>query len=143
MTRQRYWQVDFGGVEIDGTLHTSPFANQAMIDTGTTLAILPTTLVEAIHSAIPGGRYVNSLGWFFPCQTTSTATVTFKLGGKNFAVPISELIRDRYLPENPSQCLTGLGASDSGLVILGATFLRNFYSAYDFKNAKVGLAPSK
>ncbi|SAL95076.1 hypothetical protein [Absidia glauca] len=143
VTRKRYWQVDFGGVEIDGTLHTSSFANQAMIDTGTTLAILPTTLVQAIHDAIPGGSYVNNMGWFFPCKTTSNATVAFQLGGKKFAVPISELIRDRYLPENPSQCLTGLGASDSGLVILGATFLRNFYSAYDFKNAKVGLAPSK
>ncbi|KAI8342353.1 aspartic peptidase domain-containing protein [Chlamydoabsidia padenii] len=143
VTEKKYWKVDFDGIDIDGTLHRDFRTNQAMVDTGTTLTILPTSLVDAIHDTIPDGRFVSSVGWFFPCQSESNSTITFKLGGKDFAVPVTTLIRDRYLPEDPSYCITGLGASDSGLVILGETFLRNFYSVYDYNKAKVGLAPSK
>ncbi|CAO3595026.1 unnamed protein product [Absidia cylindrospora] len=143
VTKQRYWQVDFGGVEIDGKLHTNSRSTQAMIDTGTTLNILPSSIVQAIHASIPGGEFIRPYGWFFPCDTVSDTIVTFKLGGKDFPVPLTELIRDRYISDDQSMCITGLGESDAGLAILGETFLRNYYSSYNFEDAVIGLAPSR
>ncbi|KAI8337920.1 aspartic peptidase domain-containing protein [Chlamydoabsidia padenii] len=142
VTEQTYWQVDFDGIDIDGLIYKSPYTTQAMIDTGTTLALLPSALAEAIHQSIPGGQYIEPLGWFFPCDTNTTVTVTFKLGGHDFPIPAKDLIRDRYLAQYPSLCISGLGQSDSGLAIMGETFLRYFYSAYNFEKAVVGFAPS-
>ncbi|CAO3599506.1 unnamed protein product [Absidia cylindrospora] len=142
VTKQKYWQVDFGGVDIDGTLYTDDSIDQAMIDTGTTLLVVPTSLADAIHASIPHGKFVDPIGWFFPCKTNLNTTVTIKLGGQDFPIPLSELIRERYLAEDPTYCISGVGASDSGLAIMGETFLRNYYSSYNFETARVGFAPS-
>lgn len=147
VTQKKYWQVDFGGIEIDGRwIQTAESGTQAIIDTGTTLTVLPPALSRAFHDAIPGAQYSNRYGWRVPCDAgkNNNATVTFKLGGKDFPVPIADMIRERSSPDDPSLCFSGVAETYSDLVIMGDTFLRNYYSVYDYRgNAQIGLAPSK
>ncbi|KAI8097383.1 aspartic peptidase domain-containing protein [Halteromyces radiatus] len=143
VTKQQYWQVDFGGIEIDGRMIGS-MVKQAMLDTGTTLTVLPPELSQAIHAALPGARYSRLYGWLAPCNTSSKSVVTFKLGGQSFPVPIADLVRERMSPNNPFLCFSGVTESTSaGFAIIGESFLRSYYTSYDFMNARVGLAISK
>ncbi|KAI8097384.1 aspartic peptidase domain-containing protein [Halteromyces radiatus] len=142
VTQKKYWQVEFGGIEINGNTTTGG-ASQAIIDTGTTLTVLPPALSKAFHDAIPGATFSRLYGWQVPCKLQNGGTITFKLGGQDFPVPLGDMIRERSTPNNPSLCFSGVAEANSPLIIMGDTFLRNYYSVYDFKNAQVGLAPSK
>lgn len=142
VTVKKYWQVAFGGIEIgDRSIRNNA---QAIIDTGTTLTILPPNLAKAFHDAIPGATFDNRYGWQVPCKPASNlGNITFYLGGEAFPVPIVDMIRERSSPEDPSLCFSGVAAANSNLIIMGDTFLRNYYSVYDYKQARIGLAPSK
>ncbi|KAI8337919.1 aspartic peptidase domain-containing protein [Chlamydoabsidia padenii] len=144
VTQKKYWQVAFGGIEIDGQTIQSMDNTQAIIDTGTTLTVLPPALARAFHQAIPGAQYSQRYGWRVPCDAAAHTTITFKLGGQDFPVPIVDMIRERSFPDDPSLCFSGVAETYSDLVIMGDTFLRNYYSVYDYRgNARIGLAPSK
>ncbi|KAI8342352.1 aspartic peptidase domain-containing protein [Chlamydoabsidia padenii] len=143
VTQKKYWQVDFGGIEIgDQSIPTTKV--QAIIDTGTTLTVLTPALSKAFHDAIPGANYDTMYGWIVPCKPANgNQVVTFNLGGMDFPVRIVDMIRERSSPDDPSLCYSGVAEANSNLVIMGDTFLRNYYSVYDFKQARIGLAPSK
>lgn len=121
----------------------------AIVDTGTTLIILPTALSRAIHASIPGAQYNFFYGWRMPCDladSKSDETITFSLGGQEFPIPLRDIVRvKRSVDINPfnNLCFSGIGEADTPLAILGDTFLRSYYSVYDFGNARVGLAKSK
>lgn len=143
VTQEKYWQVEFNGMEVDGHTISSPKSSQAIIDTGTTLTVLPPALAQAFHDAVPGAEYDKMYGWRMPCHPATNDTVTFTLGGESFPVPIADMIRERSSSDDPSMCFSGIAEANSPLVIMGDTFLRNYYSVYDFKAARIGLAPSK
>ncbi|ORZ22292.1 aspartic peptidase domain-containing protein [Absidia repens] len=143
VSRQNYWQVDFLGMEVGGHTISSPRSSQAIIDTGTTLTVLPSALSQAFHAAIPGAKYSNTYGWRVPCHPATNSSVTFMLGDESFPVPIADMIRERSSSDDPSMCFSGVAEANSPLVIMGDTFLRNYYSVYDFKMSRIGLAPSK
>ncbi|ORZ15150.1 aspartic peptidase domain-containing protein [Absidia repens] len=143
VTEKKYWQVSFGGIDIDGSSILTLNTSQAIIDTGTTLTVLPPTLAQAFHASIPGAQYSKMYGWRVPCHPSTNATITFILGGEKFPVPLADMVRERSSSDDPSLCFSGVVQANSPLVIMGDTFLRNYYSVYDYKNARVGFAPSK
>lgn len=123
----------------------------AIVDTGTTLIIVPSYLSKAIHAAIPGATYDAIYGWRIPCdsanQGNSTEVVTFKLGEADFPILLQDLVRAKNSsPGNSTSvqlCYSGIAEANTPLVLLGDTFLRSFYSVFDFGNARIGLAKSK
>ncbi|KAI8067483.1 aspartic peptidase domain-containing protein [Gongronella butleri] len=142
LTEKRYWQVAFNGIKINNRTFKSTQMSQAIIDTGTTLTILPPNLSKEFHASIPGAQYSDGYGWRVPCNTTSTETVGFLLGNATFTVNVTDMIRERSSAKESNLCYSGVAQADSPLIIMGDTFLKNFYSVYDYGNARVGLAPS-
>ncbi|KAI8147734.1 aspartic peptidase domain-containing protein [Fennellomyces sp. T-0311] len=163
VTEDRYWEVPFNGIKIgnktimSGGSGSSVGANQstAIIDTGTTLIIMPPSMSRAIHMAIPGAEYNSTYGWNVPCKhgletsnTTTTATnkggeVAFRLGEHEFPIAYSDLIREKTSPDNDTLCFSGIAEAPIPMVIMGDTFLRNYYSVFDYENKRVGFAKSK
>ena len=147
MTRKKFWQVALNGLKIDGEeLLSKPI--DAIIDTGTTLIILPTELSKSIHAVIPGASFSTTYGWRMPCeiQAQDDKEVVFTLGEHEFALRPSDFIRERAAPtmdEEVKLCFSGIAEAKTPMIIMGDTFLRSYYSVYDFDRDAVGLAPAK
>ncbi|ORX52356.1 peptidase A1 [Hesseltinella vesiculosa] len=143
VTEKRYWQVRFDGITLGNRTYLSPQHQSAIIDTGTTLTVLPIALSRRLHEQIPGAVYNDSYGWRVPCNTTSDLVVDFLLGNQSFPVNATDLIRERSSPKQPDLCFSGVAEADSPLVIMGDTFLHSYYSVYDYANARIGFAPAR
>ncbi|KAL7318316.1 hypothetical protein PS15m_004550 [Mucor circinelloides] len=149
VTVKKYWQVDMTGVEVGGT-NVLASTMPAIVDTGTTLIIVPSAISKAIHKAIPGAEYDPMYGWRIPCafaNDNSTESINIKLGDQDFPLYLRDLVRakaSQSLSTGKSRlCYSGVAEANTPLVILGDTFLRSYYSVYDFGNARVGLARAK
>lgn len=150
VTEKKYWQVDLNGIEVKNNKDVMKGKSMpAIVDTGTTLIILPSAMSKAIHASIPQARYNFLYGWRMPCSlanSNSKEVVTFKLGDHDFPILIKDLVRARstnILNSFNDLCFSGIAEAETPLIILGDTFLRSYYSVYDFEKAQVGFAPSK
>jgi hypothetical protein len=121
----------------------------AIIDTGTTLIIVPHDVSQAIHDAIPGATYDPMYGWRMPCsldESSANKSISISLGGQEFPLLLQDLVREK-MPNSVNSttplCYSGIAEANIPLVILGNTFLRSYYSVFDFGNARVGLAKAK
>ena len=149
VTRKKFWQVSLNGLKIDGR-ETLSEPIDAIIDTGTTLIILPSELAESIHATIPGAKFSSMYGWRMPCGLKASAAgdtkVSFTLGEHEFSLKASELVRERAAPAGDGEeklCYSGIAEANTPMIIMGDTFLRSFYSVYDFDRDAIGFAPSK
>ncbi|CAO3623324.1 unnamed protein product [Mucor fragilis] len=107
-------------------------------------------MTGAIHKAIPGAEYDPMYGWRIPCafaEDSSTESINIKLGDQDFPLYLRDLVRAKTSQSSTSGkgglCYSGVAEANTPLVILGDTFLRSYYSVYDFGNARVGLARTK
>lgn len=127
------------------------------IDTGTSLAIMPSGYVEAIYGGVPGAVLDPSSGLYVvPCETVIEVSFVF-----GYVLPTSrteyhfsltwwnQLHRGNEYPVHPidtviatldnngeivctSSFSAGNVASDGNDITLGDTFLRNVYQLYDY-----------
>ena len=112
-------------------------------DTGTTLALLPTSVVSAYYKKVSGARYDSSVGgYIFSCSTTppdfhfGVGTATITIPGKfiNFA-PVD---RAETVCFGGIQSDTGIGFSIWGDVALKAAFV-----VFDAGSERLGWAAKK
>ncbi|KAI9496004.1 aspartic peptidase domain-containing protein [Zychaea mexicana] len=171
VTNDRYWEVPFGGIKVGnrtimsgggGISVGSNSSMTAIIDTGTTLIVVPPSMSRSIHMAIPGAEYNSTLGWQVPCArgakqaNNSTKTndgitahqdqeelIAFRFGNQEFPIAYSNLIREKVNPGNETLCYSGIAEAPVPMVIMGDTFLRSYYSVFDFEKKRVGFAKSK
>ncbi|KXJ89458.1 aspartic peptidase domain-containing protein [Microdochium bolleyi] len=115
------------------------FPIDIIVDSGTTLTILPRSLVESLAAKFPGAQYDGSGGYTVPCSYREQAgSVTFGFGA--FAT-ISVSYRD-FIWLSGNTCHLGASWSSSlNLNILGASFLRGAYVVFDQDNAALYMAP--
>ncbi|KAF7727667.1 hypothetical protein EC973_007325 [Apophysomyces ossiformis] len=145
VSHQKYWQVDLTDVSLDGKsiMNGTGAGIGAIMDTGTTLIVLPTQLSRTIHSAISGAKYSARYGWRVPCKPTGNQKVVFKFGQNEFPLDFKDLARELSPLDDPSLCFSGIAEAPVSLAIIGDTFLRRYYSVFDYENSRVGLALSK
>jgi hypothetical protein len=120
----------------------------AIVDTGTTLLILPVNVSKSIHSLIPKARYDFMYGWRIPCdfsKSNSTESINIKFGNASFPLLLRDLVRENTtIPgTDASLCYSGVAETNIPFAIIGNTFLRSYYSVYNYANATVGFAKIK
>jgi hypothetical protein len=132
------------------TLSPSNFAVAAILDSGTSLTYLPSSILKLIISEL-GASFSRDLGYTVPCSRANvqgSLNFGFEGGAVTIKVPINELVFELTDQNNQPITLTngqpacGLGvdsATDS-TVLLGDTFLRSAYVVYDLANNRIGLA---
>ncbi|KAF8935301.1 aspartic proteinase IV [Dissophora ornata] len=143
VTRKGYWQVAIQGLSFN--TKSLGQASEGIVDTGTTLIILGDAAAAAVHKNIKGA--VNSAqdgGWLVPCSlTTSKDTISFKMGGKNFQVPLADLAWDP-ISTGSTTCFSGVQGGQNDLWILGDVFIKNNYCVFDQSSTpSIGIAPLK
>lgn len=142
LRRKAYWEVDLDSISLGDD--TAELENTgAILDTGTSLIVLPSDLAEMINSQIGAKKSWNGQYTVDCAAKDSLPDVTFTLKGNKFPIKPSDYILDLQ-----GSCISVFNGMDfpapmGPLVILGDAFLRRYYSIYDLGKGSVGLATAK
>ncbi|KAG0289854.1 hypothetical protein BGZ96_006662 [Linnemannia gamsii] len=134
------WKIKFDGVSIAGK--SLGLSGNALIDSGTSLIIVPSKAASVFHDHIPGALDIPKVGWILPCNT-SVGDLNFTIAGQQFRVPADELVVLFRIPGYAEYCKSAIDVSSSPSdndYILGASFLKNVYSVYDYRSFAIGFA---
>ncbi|CAD6444376.1 2c0cb8fd-29d5-460d-9789-5af2ab26cb71 [Sclerotinia trifoliorum] len=135
---QGFWMFDSTSATVNGKTITQS-SNQAIADTGTTLALVSDETCQAIYNAIPGSTYDSTQqGYTFPSNTSADdlPVVTFAVGGKQFAVQKEDL---GFADAGNGMVYGGIQSRGSMTFdILGDTFLKGIYAIFDQGNVRFG-----
>jgi saccharopepsin len=138
VSRAKYWQVSVDSFSV-GSLTKI----EAILDTGTSLLVVPPSVMTAFGTKVGATSIAGGKEWTIDCSKISTLPeLDITIGGKSFNLAGSD-----YVLQVSGQCLlgmTGMDLSREGLsVILGDVFLRKYYAVFDLGNTRVGLATAK
>ncbi|KAI8578993.1 hypothetical protein K450DRAFT_244497 [Umbelopsis ramanniana AG] len=140
---KKYWQLNMSSIGINQKTFDYK-GSSTIVDTGTTLIILPMNLTQDIYSEIPGTRFNSTAGYTIPCNLSqSTEQITFTLNGLPFPINVADIVREEV---GDGYCNSGVAGTTSEFTILGDTFLKSYYAVFDYgvnTIARIGLAPSK
>lgn len=142
LRRKAYWEVDLDAITFGD--NTAELENTGVIlDTGTSLIALPSTLAELLNKEIGAKKSYNGQ-YTVECEKRdSLPDMSFTLSGYNFSITPYD-----YILEVQGSCISSFMGMDfpepvGPLAILGDAFLRKWYSVYDLGKGTVGLAQSK
>ncbi|KAG0047668.1 hypothetical protein BGZ83_007312 [Gryganskiella cystojenkinii] len=155
VTKPKYWQIGIQGVLVNGqAIHvnggndedTGKKASLAgIMDTGTTLLVLPTKWAKAIHHKIHGSEELGT-SWTVPCNLSNkgnkNSMVELQIEGKRFGIPFEDLVREET-GEQPGRCYSGIQTSSANFMIIGDVFIKNNYIVFDQEKKRIGIAPLK
>ncbi|XP_026161789.1 pepsin A-like [Mastacembelus armatus] len=127
-----FWNIQIQSITINGNTVACSGSCAAIVDSGTSLIVGPRKDINNINGwlgastdeygdAVVGCRNVNLL-----------PDIVFNMNGWSFSLPPSA-----YIIQSTSGCRTGF---TSGSWILGEVFMRQFYTAFDVGNNRVGFA---
>jgi hypothetical protein len=125
----RYWiyMSSFGVTRkgVSNTLSAKSSEQAVYLDSGSTISYLPTSIVTHLISYFPEAVSLGNGLWQVPCTLRSeVGTIDFGFGTTTIRVSFFEAI---WQPDpTQSQCLFGIGASDTNWV-LGDTMLRGAF----------------
>jgi hypothetical protein len=83
-----FWEAQMDKVSLNGQ-DLNVVGRSAILDTGTTLLIVPSSDALVIHQAIPGAKSDGNGGFTVPCTTNASPAAT--IGGKRFAIDPRDL----------------------------------------------------
>jgi hypothetical protein len=142
INQKGFWEGNVDDATTDGN-SLGLKGRTAILDTGTTLAILPTVDAVALHQQIPGATFDGTSTFTVPCNTASVVSFTFS--GRSFEVNPKNLAFVPVDPSNPNtgDCISGITAGNFGgptQWLLGAAFLKGVYFSTDVGKNTISLA---
>lgn len=142
LRRKAYWEVDLDAISFGD--QTAELDNTGVIlDTGTSLIALPSTLAELLNKEIGAKKGYNGQYSVDCSKRDELPDMSFTLTGYNFTISPYD-----YILEVQGSCISSFFGMDlpepvGPLAILGDAFLRKWYSVYDLGTNSVGLAAAK
>jgi len=127
-TRNGFWEVSGTSFSV-GSGAARSLALDAIVDTGTTLLLLPNTVVTNYYASVSGAQNSAAEGGFiFPCSAT-LPSLTLRIGSYSAVVPGSLI---NFAPISNTECFGGL-QSDAGIgfSILGDIFLKSQFVVFN------------
>lgn len=136
---QGFWGVTPTGYKVGSAINV-PLSFQAIVDTGTSLLLLPDETVEDYYSQVAHSTYSTvEGGWIFPCLTAAPDFL-LNIGSYQATIP------GAYINYAPSQtrdnyCYGGIqSAVGLPFSILGDVFIKSQFVVFDSENGRVGFA---
>lgn len=114
------------------------------LDTGSIYTYLPDDIFTALSKQVNLGAFNSSIGaYYIDCDSQTTVEVNFPTG--KVVMAAESLVNPLYpITGDPrdTACYFGITSTgeSNGFALLGDTFLRNAYVAFDLEDYKIGLA---
>jgi len=142
LRRKAYWEVNLDAISF-GDETAEMESTGAILDTGTSLIVLPTTIAELLNAEMGAKKSYNGQYTIECDKRDSLPDMSFTLSGYNFSITAYD-----YILEVQGSCISSFQGMDfpapvGPLAILGDSFLRKWYSIYDLGNNAVGIAKAK
>lgn len=135
-TSNGYWQFDASGYSISSGTFKSRRIN-AVADTGTTLTLVPDTIIKEYYAKVQGVTKDEGL-YVFPCDA-KLPSFTFGVGAARITIP-SSYLRFVY-DDSGKRCAGGLQSSGGvGHAIFGDVSLKAAFVVFDAGNLQLGWA---
>ncbi|KAF8802550.1 aspartic peptidase A1 [Phlegmacium glaucopus] len=139
---QGFWEANLDSASVNGT-DAGLTGRTTILDTGTTLMVLPDNDAAAIHKLIPGSAPDGQGGFTIPCTTNASVSLTYS--GQSFTIDPRDLAFQPLDPNNPQgDCVSGIASAGAGASetqwLVGDTFLKNAYFSTDVSKNTVSLA---
>ncbi|KEY72462.1 hypothetical protein S7711_05137 [Stachybotrys chartarum IBT 7711] len=133
-----YWHINVSGFQVgsNGTYQDDTFG--AIVDTGTTLLLVPEEVVSGYYSQVPGARYNRNYGMItYPCEARLPDFV-FGIGDYRGVVPGYYI---NYGGAEESRCFGGIQSSEGiPFAVLGDVLLKAQFVVFDAGRNRVGFA---
>ena len=98
------------GISVDGK-DLGLSGRSAILDSGTTLIVMPADDAAAVHAAIEGSKPDGQGGYTIPCTTQAKLALTF--GGQAFEIDSRDL---KFVPLDSNnlkgECMSGISSGD-------------------------------
>lgn len=137
------WKVQIDGAYVGGNQVDFGATRNAIVDTGTTLLVMPPEDAMKFHGYIPNSQ-TDGKNYALPCD--STVSVEIEVAGAKWAISPKDYVGFKY-SDNSGLCASnvqGLKTGNDGKQwILGAVFLKNVYAVFDMDKKQVGFAKKK
>ncbi|KAJ6044027.1 type I transmembrane sorting receptor [Penicillium canescens] len=134
-----YWGFTASGYAI-GSGSTVSTSISGIADTGTTLLLLSSSIVNKYYAKVSGATNSNTYGgWVFPCSAT-LPTFTTVINGYKAVIPAKYL---NYAPvtTGSSTCFGSIQVDTGiGFAIFGDIFLKSQYVVFDASGPQLGFA---
>ncbi|KAH7170038.1 aspartic peptidase domain-containing protein [Dactylonectria macrodidyma] len=132
-----HWQITLSGYQV-GTNAYQRSDWVSIVDTGTTLLLAPSRIVNAYYARVSGAKLDKSMGVMtFPC-TATLPDFFFGLGPYRGRVPGFYM---NYGPVGRGLCYGGLQTSDGlGFAIMGGILLKAQFVVFNIKAKTIGFA---
>ncbi|KIW18614.1 hypothetical protein PV08_02903 [Exophiala spinifera] len=134
VTNDASWEIpaDDAGVDSKAVGFTG---KSAILDTGTSYILMPPSDAQKLHSLIPG---TTQNGEIFVVPCSSNANLYFTFSGVRYTVSPKDYV-GQNLGNGCQSKVIGHQAFGPDEWILGAVFLKNVYTVFDFDNNQIGL----
>ncbi|KIM39982.1 hypothetical protein M413DRAFT_19672 [Hebeloma cylindrosporum] len=141
VNQQGFWEAALDAATVDGT-DTGLTGRTAILDTGTTLLVVPAADAVTLHKQIQGAQSDGQGGFTIPCTTNASVALTF--GGQEFTIDPRDMAFQPVDPNNPQgDCISGITSGSVGGAkewLVGDVFLKNAYFSTDTSKNTVSLA---
>ncbi|NXX39185.1 PEPA protein, partial [Tricholaema leucomelas] len=138
LSAETYWQITMDRyVYVGGQPVACLQGCQAIVDTGTSLLVVPNSILGTILASLGA----NSNGQVSCGAVNTLPSIVYYINNQAFSVPPSA-----YVIESDGYCTLGFQGMDvpteaGELWILGDVFIRQYYTIFDRANNRVGLSP--
>ncbi|CCH40807.1 Aspartic proteinase MKC7 [Wickerhamomyces ciferrii] len=113
----------------------------ALLDSGTTLTYMPSSVISQIASKL-NADYSRTSGYYITkCYGSNDGYIVYDFQGKLIRVPLQDIVLQTS--SSSSQCVLGLFDSGDDSIILGDSFLRSAYVVYNLDDLEISLAQAE
>lgn len=135
-----YWLLDMTDVIFNGTSYKTSRDLAGIIDTGTSVIVGPTDVVEKMTAGFGPGKQKQ-----VDCSTVpKLPQLIFKFGSDNFVLRAEDYIL-QVQEGTQTVCIVGIMGLDlppslGEAFIIGDSFIKTYYTHFDVENSRVGFA---
>jgi cathepsin D len=141
-TNPGYWKISGGSISVGGK-DSVISGIDTIIDSGTTIIYGPPDAVKTFWDAVPGSSPYSAEQGFYTYPCNQTIHVSFNWGGKDWVIDESNL-NTGTTDGSGQYCVGAIAGQDLGFGettwLVGDSFMKNVYTAFDFGNNQLGFA---
>ncbi|KAI1101626.1 acid protease [Jackrogersella minutella] len=129
--------------EVSEPITDSNLPLRVVVDSGTTLSLLPESMVSTLAAGFPGATPDGNGGYKVPCdlRNSTDGSVSFEFAGDGSSKVTITVSYSDFIWYGGDECFLGASYSkDIGVWILGDTFLRGAYVTFDQSNDALYMA---